>query len=501
MPDLRPNPSKKTEQPPTIPPVKVDPAVYGTTKPHAPKTHLLRWTLVLVAVIVLIGIGLGVKFISAINSTNGTTGEKISFFQQLGHLVSNPTDNLKGASDDRINILLAGIGGPGHEGAYLTDTLIFASIKPSTGEVATISIPRDLVAEFPKYGWRKINNAVAFGMDMDYPGGGEALLTKVVSDILGQPIQYYARIDFEGFRKIIDDLGGIDVYVDNTFTDTQYPDYNYGYQTIKFAKGWEHMNGERALQFARSRHGCCGEGSDFARSKRQQKILLAIKNKFFSLNTAINPTNVVSVLNDIGNHNQTNMEVWEMVQLGKIAKDINKDTITNLSLDNSETGLLISDTGTDGAYILTPKAGDYSAIQAMAANIFTTGLIIREQAQIEVQNGTDQAGLAGKTADMLSSLNYQVAKVANAAPGEPVTKTMIYDLSAGTKPYTLAGLKNTLNATIAASPPAAYLNANAAAYGNTNASQNIDILIIVGTDQITKPAGSDSTTITRRTTP
>ncbi|MFA5051484.1 MAG: LCP family protein [Patescibacteria group bacterium] len=483
---------------------KIDPSVYHTVHLVEHKTHLLRWTLVLVSVILLIGLAFGMKFISAINSTNSASGKKISFFQQLSHLVSNPADELKGADSDRINILLSGIGGAGHEGAYLTDTLIFVSIKPSTGDVATISIPRDLVVEFPTYGWRKINNALSFGTDLDYPGGGEALLSKVVSDVIGQPVNYYARIDFEGFRKAIDDLGGIDVYVDNSFTDTQYPDYNYGYQTITFKKGWEHMSGERALQFARSRHGCCSEGSDFARSARQQKILLAMKNKFFSLNSIINPSSIISVLNDIGTHNQTNMEVWEMVQLGKMTKDVSKDNIINMVLDNSINGLLVSDTGTDGAYILRPKEGDYSTIQSMAANIFSTGLIIREQAKIEVQNGTEETGLAGKTADRLSSLQYDVVKIANTTSDIPVTQTVIYDLSGGTKPYTLAGLKKTLNAKLSANPPANYLNANSTSFGNANNNTNtepaIDILIILGSDQTTQPAGTVPTSITRRTT-
>ncbi len=501
MPD--PQTEKLADSTPDSSPKKIDPGVYRTTLLPKQKSHLLRWTLILVAVVVLIGLAFGVKFISAINSTNASSGKKISFFTQLSHLVSNPSEELKGGNQDRINIILAGIGGAGHEGAYLTDTLILVSIKPSTNEIATISIPRDLVVNFPKYGWRKINNALAFGTEMDYPGGGEALLTKVVGDVTGLPIHYYARIDFEGFRKAIDDLGGIDVYIDNTFTDASYPNYSYGYQTVKFTKGWEHMNGERALQFARSRHGCCGEGSDFARSKRQQKILLAMKNKFFSINSVANPSSIVSVLNDIGTHNETNMEVWEMVQFAKIAKDINKDNIINMVLDNSVHGLLVSATGADGAYILKPKDDDYSAIQSMAKNIFSTGQIVHENAQIEIQNGTSETGLAGKTADRLTALNYTVARIANAAAKEPVTQTTIYDLSGGTKPYTLAGLKNTLNATLSATPPTGYLNVNTTTYSNannnTNTAEPIDILIIVGTDQsATTTSQTGQTSASRR---
>ncbi|MFH1207075.1 MAG: LCP family protein [Patescibacteria group bacterium] len=502
MPDFRPN--KLEAEPADSAPIKIDASVYRSAQMPAQKTHLLRWTLILAAVIITIGLAFGIKFISAINSTNATSGKKISFFQQLSHLVSSPTEQLKGGSEDRINIILAGIGGAGHDGAYLTDTLILVSVKPSTNEIATISIPRDLVVDFPKYGWRKINNALAFGAEMDYPGGGEALLSKVVGDVTGLPIHYYARIDFEGFRKAINDLGGIDVYIDNAFTDANYPNYSYGYQTISFKKGWERMNGERALQFARSRHGCCGEGSDFARSKRQQKILLAVKNKFFSINSVANPSSIISVLDDIGTHNQTNMEAWEMARFAKIAKDINKDNIINMVLDNSTRGLLVSDTGADGAYILRPKDDDYSAIRSMAVNIFYTGQIMREQAGIEIQNGTTQTGLAGKTADRLSAMSYDIVKIANAASPEPVTQTVIYDLSGGTKPYTLAGLKKNLNAELSATPPASYLNVNSTAYTNenrnTNAAEPIDILIIVGPDQSAATSPIGQTSVTNRST-
>jgi len=268
---------------------KIDPSVYQLN-PKKRKSSRWWWsTLILLFIVIVIGLGFLTKIVLAINSTNSQTGEKIGFFEQIKHLLINPEKEIKGESDDRLNMLLIGIGGAGHPGSYLADTIIVASLKPSTKEVAFISIPRDLYVEIPDYGWRKINNAFAFGHGPDYPGGGEALLKEIVEDVTGLPIHYYARLDFEGFRKAIDDVGGIDIYVENSFTDYEYPDYNYGYQTISFKKGWEHMSGERALQFVRSRHGTSGEGSDFARSKRQQKVLFAVKERIFSINTFINP--------------------------------------------------------------------------------------------------------------------------------------------------------------------------------------------------------------------
>ncbi len=216
---------------------KVDTSVYQTASKKKKSSLLWRSVIGLLLVIIMIGIGFLTKTVLSINSTNDSSGKKIGFFEQIKHLVVNPEDKLKGESDDRINILLVGIGGSGHQGAYLADTIIVASFKPSTNDVAMLSIPRDLYVEIPEFGWRKINNAMAFGTTSDYPGGGEALLAEVVEDVIDLPIHYYARIDFAGFRKIIDDFGGLDIYVDQSFTDYQYPDYNFGYKPVSFKQG------------------------------------------------------------------------------------------------------------------------------------------------------------------------------------------------------------------------------------------------------------------------
>ncbi len=481
-------------------PKKIELNVYQIKKPIK-KSKLLWISLAsLIMVIVLIGLGFMAKIITAINSTNADSGEKISFFEQISHLIVNPDKKLKGENSDRINILLAGIGGDGHEGAYLADTIILVSLKPSTNEAATISIPRDLYTEIPGYGWRKINNALAFGRESDYPGGGEALLTDVVSKITGLTIHYYARIDFAGFKKIIDDLNGIDIYIDNSFDDYEYPDYNYGIQHISFKKGLEHMNGERALQFVRSRHGTNGEGSDFARSKRQQKVLLALKEKIFSVRTITSPSAIISVLDDLGNHNQTNFQIWELVKLATLIQNVDSSSLISRVLDNSPEGLLKTETTQDGAYILTPKSGDFSEIQYLAANIFNTTFIARENANIEVQNSTSTAGLATRLSERLKSMDYNVTKVGNAQGVEPLTKTTIYDLSGGKNPYTLVSLKKMLNADISSVLPAYMTRANItyesiSQIQNSNidtANANTDILVIIGADQTTTSQLSSS---------
>ena len=454
---------------------------------------------ILIAVVVIIiisGLGIVTKALLSVNSVNEQTGEKVSLLEQIKNLIVNPEKTIKGEDADRINILLMGIGGQGHEGAYLTDTIILASLKPSNNEVALISIPRDLIVEIPGYYYRKINNAVTFGIKDDYPGGGEALLSSIVSKVFGVPIHYYARIDFTGFRKVVDDLGGIDVYVENSFTDYEYPDYSFGYQTVSFKQGWQHMNGERALQFVRSRHGTSGEGSDFARSQRQQKVLFAIKDKFLSLNTIINPKVIGNTLEDLEDNTKTNMQIWEMMRLAKLGGDINQDKIITRVLDTSSNGPLYSEITDEGAYVLMPKAGDYSELQYIARNIFASSFITRENANIEVQNGTNYTGLASKIADELTKLDYNVVKVSN-AQNKDYEKTVIYDLTNGQKPYTLTSLKDKLDANLSSIippfltssvsevnyetiKPESFSNLN---LNKTSGDQEIDLVVVVGEDK------------------
>jgi len=487
-----------------------------TTWPHKikkRKSSLLSKSLVILAVvIVLIGFGFATKVILAVNSTDASSGEKIGFFEQIKNLISNPEKQIIGEVADRINILLMGIGGSGHQGAYLADTIIIASIKPSTGEVAMMSIPRDLVVEIPDYGWRKINNALAFGQQDDYPGGGEALMASIVSSITSLPIHYYARIDFSGFRKVVDDLGGIDVYIDNAFTDYQYPDYSFGYQTISFKQGWELMSGERALQFVRSRHGNSGEGSDFARSQRQQKVLLAFKQKALSFSSLFNPTGIISALDDLGDHNKTDMQVWEILEIAKLVKNVEQNQIITQVLDNDKDGLLQSRTTEEGAYILEPKAGDFSEIQRIAKNIFQTNPMNKENARIAVQNGTDEEGLAKRISKQLTELDYRIVEISN-APTQDYKKTIIYDLSGGKKPSTITGLKSLLDAHVTSSLPV-YLTSVDVDYDSlaeidinnlnkningTAALQDIDILIILGEDKAINTQISTANHLTKLT--
>ena len=142
--------------------------------------------------------------------------------EPISALGSSPEDVIEGYKEDRVNILLLGVGGKGHDGGYLTDTIILASYKPSTEQVSMLSIPRDLIIPIPGYGWRKVNNLYSIA-EVNDPGTGGDYTKQILSQIFDEQIPYYIRLDFKGFTELIDLIGGVDVEVPNTLSDYQYP--------------------------------------------------------------------------------------------------------------------------------------------------------------------------------------------------------------------------------------------------------------------------------------
>lgn len=375
-----------------------------------------------------------------------------SVFQQLKRLIFSQDKLLDGEEEGRTNILLLGMGGEGHQGALLTDTIMIVSIKyngtDEKKDVSLISIPRDLYVPLNNEGYYRINSIYSIGETRDEYENGSALISQIINEITDIPIHYYVRINFDGFKEIIDSLGGINVYVDRSFYDSQYPTENFGYQTVVFKKGMNQMDGDKALKFARSRHGVVidGEGSeasDFARAERQQKILAATRDKALSFETIINPKAISDSMQALGNNIRTNLEPWEMLKLAEMAKYINQEEIINKVIDHGENGFLYSTTASSGAYVLLPKKKDYSQIKSFVRNIFDIKNIKAENAKIEVLNGTSNEGLATRSANILAFEDYNIVSIGNANNiDNNINSTRIYILGDNKKDITLSKLKN-----------------------------------------------------------
>ena len=384
---------------------------------------------------------------------------KMNFMQREEHLVKNVEREPVGKERDRINIILLGMGGKKHDGGYLTDTIILASLEFSTKKVALVSIPRDLSIPDGEGGWRKINNINAYAETEKEGSGGEAV-SKEISSLLDMPIDYYARIDFHGFEKIIDDLGGIEVNVVRAFNDYKYPVrgkeeaevYEDRFEYLHFDKGWNELDGSLALKYARSRHGTNGEASDFARARRQQQIIKAVKEKAIS-GRMLRPSVISNVIGDLKEHISTNMGTWEAVRLVTHFRDVEVDDLITEVLDNSPDGLLVDMIAESGAYVLLPSSGNFNEIKYLIHNIFSNKveemklIIAKEMPSIDVRNGTFKIGFAKRMADNLAQHGFNITHFGNASQRD-FEQSIIYDLTYGEKIESLKVLKEKIGATV-----------------------------------------------------
>lgn len=320
-------------------------------------------------------------------------GIKTSFLPFLFQLVFDKGINLKQV-DGKVNILLLGIGGQRHDGPNLTDTIIFASIDTAKNKITLVSVPRDMWMPDLK---NKINTAYAVGEDKKR-GEGLILAKSEVSKILNQPIEYGLRLNFDGFVQAVDLIGGLDVNVSNTLDDYQYPidgkendpcghtdleiaslsaqiasgsanetdSFPCRYIHVHFDKGLNHMDGKAALEFVRSRHALGDEGTDFARSARQEKIIKAFKDKLLAPTTIFNPAKVISLYAILKSNVDTDIASTEFDDFIRLGQKLRNAKIETAVLDlgdptKKRAGLLINPpTGSiyDFEWVLIPRIGN-----------------------------------------------------------------------------------------------------------------------------------------------
>lgn len=456
-----------------------------TAPPKKPKSKAFKRVKVIFALVLFIflsGVVFSYKTITSDTSFE-SSAENGSFFTQVRQFIGLAPKPLIAEQDDRINILLLGHGGAGHDGPELTDTIMIASIKPSTNEAALVSIPRDLIVWLgDQYGWRKINNVNAFA-ENEQPGSGPQRAVEVVSETFNIPIEYYIKVDFEGLKQIVDILGGLEVEVQNPFTDYQYPTNDFHTTTVAFEAGKQTLDGEQVLQFVRSRHGTNGESSDFARAARQQLVLESIKDQALSLGLVLQPNKINSYLKAIDQNMVTNLKAWEIARLAGMARDITTSEIKNLVLSDSPDGLLTSRLTEQGAYILVPRHDSYSEIAYEIENIFVPDSERPTPVKVAIQNGTLVTGLANTYANKLEEKEFYVSQIANAVRKD-FDITTIYKLSTKVPSNELNQLAKELSANISLGLPSWLTVTDRPTSTTTPSIPPSDLLIILGQNAV-----------------
>ncbi len=439
---------------------------------------MLRTSAVFASMLLLIGGGLALRaYLISRNIFKGGGNSALLHNQDV-----DPSQ-LKGEGDGRINILVLGKGGAEQkDGPDLTDTIIVASIDPISHEAALLSIPRDFWVKSPSGGQTKINqvyfdakhsalNSYSSNQrntdeaKQKSESAGIDAMKKIVSDSMGVPIHYYAMIDFAGFKKAIDTVGGVDINVTEELTVQEQMWINGAYN-LNVKAGQQHFDGMRALAFSRSRK--TSAAGDFARAERQRAVMVALKDKVLSTGTLANPVKINQLMSDFGGQLSTDFSVNEMLRLYDIAKEIPSDKITSVGLDK-----LVGGDTINGLSVQIPKAGmfDYSEIQNFVRNVMRDSFLKKENAKIMILNGTTSAGVATKKSNELKSFGYNVTSVGD-APKKDYSKTILVDLRNGVNKYTKNYLEKRLGTTTVGSLPDNSINASDA-----------DFVIILGSNE------------------
>ncbi len=355
--------------------------------------------------------------------------------QQAQHGQSQPTptqvvDTIPSwTGTDRINILLLGVDDRGDTTAPpRSDTMIIVSIDPSSKTVGMVSIPRDLLVTIPGYGDDKINAAYPYGSQADITGPGLAEAT--VEYNFHIKIDYYAEVDFTGFQKIVDTLGGVTLDVATPLKDDEYPGALNNYTRVLFHTGVQHMDGKSALQYARTRH----DDNDFARGNRQQQVLRALRAQGTQLGLI---TKAPTLIGELGDTVRTDLSLTQTLSLAKLGTQIDSSNIHSYSLLPA-----VTESSTAAGYYLLPDwnaigqimnqvmgADEAGAATPTSGDITPTTVAPDLNASVLVQNATQVNRLASNSSDILIAEGFTSVTPTQAADSSGRDKTTVVDYS------------------------------------------------------------------------
>jgi len=391
----------------------------------------------------------------------------------------------------RVNVLLLGRGGYENDAPYLTDSIMAVSIDPATDRVMMLSVPRDLVvhmnlqADASRTWTNKINAAYevpytniicCVAKQYTGPNGGGYAAEHEVGKVTGLTFDRYIAIDFVAFRDMVNALGGVDVCLSTNLDDYSYPNYSNGYHPIHFKAGCQHLNGEQALEVARSRHAQQPQqASDFGRAKRQQDIMQAIKQKATTVNGFAKAPALLSALQKNIN---TDMTPSDMKAIYDWGKNIPDSSIIRVALTApsgvADGNLLDSYNCGMGPYVSQLCADDqtYTMIHKYVASIFIDPQTLGEKAPVQFANGTNNfSDLDSRVTSMFDPTGLQLNDpVAHRASSQ----TVILDYSGGKFPLTAKWLQSFFGGTI--------VNATPTSPAPARGQQTYGLVVILGHD-------------------
>lgn len=375
----------------------------------------------------------------------GTPGIDVASLPTPAPVLQAPALELPPAWDgaSRVSVLIMGLDYDDdtveRQGPSRTDTMILLTIDPQTKTAGMLSIPRDLWVSIPGFDYGRINTAYYLGDAYKLPGGGPALAMKTVEQVIGVPVQYYAQVKFSAFVNLIDDIGKITVDVDQRIIiDPRGP----GDDKIRLSKGTHVLGGVEALAYARQRHT---EGGDVDRAARQQKVIMAIREKILDPATfASLLANAPQFYSHIQEGMNTNLTFEDVMKLAMLAKDIPVESIKRGIIDYT---MVTQNTVTvngqaqqifkpipDKIRVLRDEIfSSVGAISPLAKGTDALDLAKQEAATIAVYNGTYTQGLAARTSDYLKSLGLNVT-IADSSSTFPAA-TIVIDHRG--RPYSL----------------------------------------------------------------
>jgi LCP family protein required for cell wall assembly len=349
---------------------------------------------------------------------------------------------------DRVTLLLMGLDyRDWSEGVDVprTDTMILLTVDPLNKTAGMMSIPRDMWVSIPGFGYHRINTAYPLGEGSKLPGGGAGLAMKTVEQFIGVPVDYAALVDFNSFVKFIDTLGGLDMHIKDEIVVDPVGKGN----TKKLTPGVQALDGATVLAYARMRYTKDG---DFDRSKRQQEVIMALRDQIVTFNQLpMLVSKAPQLYKDLSSGIRTNLTLDEVIQLAWLGTQIDPANIKRGVFDpHTDINYVTANTQDGKQDVLVPVP---DRIRILRDQVFVTGsqygpsansgsnvdLMKAEAARVIIKNGTSQAGIASQASEMLRSLGVNIVSEDNS--DRTYTNTTIVDYTGN--PYTIQLLVET----------------------------------------------------------